>query len=127
MAEAGWSHLVSRFGNLGGSTSAENIRRAVHEMFHEDHPNLVEGDYAEHPDAWITYGFDSGPVFTLTIQRFGSMLLERRSDQDDIDPAESFHAEQLDEDTCCQLCTRLVAGDLDFVLRAVTWKTNSND
>src|SRR6516225_2806480 len=46
MSENGWSHLNSRFGNLDGNTSAENIRCAVREMYHEDHPDLSDGDYA---------------------------------------------------------------------------------
>ena len=113
MSETGWSHLVSRFGDLGDGTSEENIRRAVRQMYHEDHPSLHEGDYAEHPDAWVNYGFDDGPVYTLTIRRFGELLLEKRLDQEDIDATESFRAEKVDEETCCRICTQLVAGDLD--------------
>jgi hypothetical protein len=122
MTEIGWSHLFSRFGNRGNSSSEENIRRAVQEMYHEDYASLSEGNYVEHPDAWINYGFDSGPVYMLTIRRFGELLLEKRLDQDDIDPAESFRAKKVDEETCCRICMSLVAGDLDFVRRAAAWK-----
>lgn len=83
MTEIGWSHLFSRFGNRGNSSSEENIRRAVQEMYHEDYASLSEGNYVEHPDAWINYGFDSGPVYMLTIRRFGELLLEKRLDQNE--------------------------------------------
>jgi hypothetical protein len=117
MSENGWSHLNSRFGNLDGNTSAENIRCAVREMYHEDHPDLSDGDYAEHPDAWIDRGLENGPLYTLTIQRFGRLQLEKRADQDDVDAAESFQMDNVAEEQCCRICESFVAGDMESLLR----------
>jgi hypothetical protein len=116
MSEIGWSHLYSRFGSCR-ETIEENIRLAVREMFHEDHPDLLEGDYVEHSNAWIDYGFDDGPIYTLTVHRFGKLTLEKRMDQDDIEAIESFQLDNVTEDRCIQLCKSLVSGDLKFVIR----------
>jgi hypothetical protein len=120
MADISSSGLTSRFGDLDDDTSEENVRHAVREMYHEDHPDLQAGDYAEHPDAWIDCSFDDGSVYLLIIQRFGKLRLEKRFDQGDIDPAESFELENVDEERCLQLCMRMVAGDVQSV-RAAPW------
>ncbi len=116
MAEVGWSHLNSRFGNLDSETSPSNIASAVHEMFHEDVPGLLEGDYAEHSSMWINHGFDDGPEYTLSVHRRGLVTLEKRLDQDDLDPVEYYKLENVHEHECVALCTDLVSGKIDVVL-----------
>ncbi len=116
MSKIGWSHLNSRFGNLASETSRPNIEVAVREMFHEDHPDLLEGDYAEHSAMWIDYGFDAGPVYTLYIRRRGLVVLEKRLDQDDLDPAESYELQNTTEPECVALGLELVAADINSVM-----------
>jgi hypothetical protein len=121
MSKLGWSYLISRFGTIDTKTTDENIRLAVREMFHEDHPDLLEGDYEEHSVAWVDYGFDEGPVYTMLLRRFGCLTLEKRNDQDDIDPIESFQLIDVDEDHCIRLFISLVSGDIVSIFQD-PWK-----
>lgn len=52
--------LIARFGNSFTDPSSDDLRQALRELYVEDHPSLVEGDYEEHPNTWLEYGYENG-------------------------------------------------------------------
>jgi hypothetical protein len=40
-----------------------DLRRTVNELLNESIAGMLESDYAGHPNAWLRYGDEEGPVF----------------------------------------------------------------
>jgi hypothetical protein len=59
---------------------SEHVVEAVREIFHEDIPSMLEGDYDEHPNAFIRYGFDDGPLYVVNINRDGTICFTQWAD-----------------------------------------------
>ncbi len=57
--------LTTRFGGGGRNPSDADMTEAIREVFHENHPSLVEGDYAEHPNSWLSFGAQVGDKWTI--------------------------------------------------------------
>jgi hypothetical protein len=81
--------LTARFGDGTEAPSPADLERAVREVFEETNPACSEGDYAEHPNAWLEYGESAGEgwsVTTLDLYRTGEMRFTKYADQDDAEP-----------------------------------------
>ncbi len=85
--------LCTRFGGGGRSPSQVEMQVALREIFVEDNPHCTEADYAEHPEAFLSYGHDNPEsedymwtVYTIAVNRDGSGTYTRYRDQDDRNP-----------------------------------------
>ena len=112
--------LNTRFGGGGRNPSDSELRAAIREVFHEDHPSLVEGHYAEHPNAWLTYGFqadDKWTVYVLDLYRNGQLVFSCFLDQDDLDPEFERTMDCVTEQEALRLWRLLAAGKIELLTR----------
>ena len=115
-AGQGWVYLTRRWGHEVSDPTAQEISSAVHEVFVEDDPQLLDGDYAEHPSAWMRYGFDDGPMFVINIGRNRSARFEHWADQDyRVQIGATLELKLADEEDATQLWVLLARGDIDAI------------
>ena len=118
--------LITRFSAGKTMPGDRDLVAAAHEVFVEDHPSLAEGDYAEHPNAWLSYGLANGDKWTthtVYLSRDRTATYERFADQDDSEPEFTGSISELTEARAIRLWRLLAAKNLPE-LRAVTWRTN---
>lgn len=77
-----WVILTTRYGTDIREPTSDHLRSALAEVYHEDHPAMTGGDYAEHPNAWLRYGFDSGPMYVLNVYRSRTVYFSQWADSD---------------------------------------------
>jgi len=82
----GWAILSTRYGGDIRQPSHEQLVQAIDEVVAEDPNGMAERDYAEHPNAWLRYGFDDGPVYVIDAYRGGTVICSQFAEQDDNDP-----------------------------------------
>jgi len=108
--------LHFRFGNEIESPTDADIRTALAEVFHESHPDLVDGDYVEHPNAWLQFGYENGADWSLIVvdvYRSGAVSYSRWADQDDDDPVVEARIESVSETRANELLNMLLNRRLD--------------
>jgi hypothetical protein len=76
-----WVILTRRYGGDVRGPTAEELARAIEELYVEDLPGMTEADYEEHGAAFLRYGFDDGPMYLLEVSRGGMVTLEEWADQ----------------------------------------------
>lgn len=86
LGSMGWVILHKRYGEEVRQPLPSELAQAIGELFDENIEGMAEADYAEHPNAWLRYGFDEGPMFVVEASRNGTATLSKYADQDDIDP-----------------------------------------
>jgi hypothetical protein len=119
--QAPWVILTSRYGGDIREPTVDQLRRVLAEVYHENAPSMTEGDYAEHPNAWLRYGFDDGPMYVLNVYRSRTVYFSQWADPDyesELGP----EAERTDvsESEACHLWELLAAGKIDEV-KASGW------
>lgn len=77
-----WVILTSRYGGDIREPTVDQLRRALADVYHENHPSMTEGDYAQHPNAWLRYGFDDGPMYVLNVYRSRTVYYSQWADPD---------------------------------------------
>ena len=115
--------LTSRFGAGTTDPSSGDLKQALRELYVEDHPSLVEGDYEEHPNAWLEYGYENGDkwtVYTVDVYRGGTVIFSRFDDQDDLDPEFEKRMTGVSQERALELWKALASGDIDSLL-AKSW------
>jgi hypothetical protein len=116
-----WIILTSRYGGDARNPATEQVAKAVREIFHEDTPSMLEADYAEHPNAWIRYGFDEGPMYVIDIGRGGTIRFEQWADPDFEDELEApLTMANATEQDALRLLTMLTKGQIDQI-KAEKW------
>lgn len=80
--EGNWFILTTRFGSDIRSPSEAQLRAALDEVFIENHPKMTKGDYEEHPNAFLRFGKDSGPMFVVYVNREREVVFEQWADAD---------------------------------------------
>jgi hypothetical protein len=115
-AQASWVVLTSRYGGDTRNPSAEQLRRALADVYHENDPSMTEGDYAEHPNAWLRYGLDDGPMYVLNVYRGGGVYLAQWADSDYERELESESVRiNVSESEALQLWELLAAGQINEI------------
>lgn len=76
MTEA-WFILTKRYGEDVRDPSQLNLQEAVSEIV-----DPAFADDVEHPDTWVRYGHDEGPMYVLTYSRSRRLSFEQWADQD---------------------------------------------
>jgi len=118
---SGWVILSSRYGGDIREPTPDQLRIALAEVYHENHPSMTEGDYAEHPNAWLRYGFDDGPLYVLNVYRSGTVYFSQWADSDyenELEPqAEKINVAEREAHRLWEL---LAAGKIDEV-KASGW------
>jgi hypothetical protein len=121
--------LYSRFGRGVRNPSQEERHAALRELFVEDNPHCTEADYAEHPEASLSYGHDNPEsedyvwtVYTISVYRDGSGIYTKYRDQDDDEPEFEHRLTGLTLREATELWALLADGKTD----AVQERTNRN-
>jgi hypothetical protein len=112
--------LKTRFGGGGRNPSDIEMKAAICEVFHEDHPNLVEGDYAEHPNSWLSFGVQTGDkwiVHILDLYRGGRLIFSKYDDQDDAEPVFERTKQYVSEQEAWRLWRLLASGEIESLMR----------
>jgi hypothetical protein len=78
---------------------------------------MTEAGYAEHPNAWLRYGFDEGPMFVADAYRYKTVTLSKYADQDDID-AVTQATFNIDRESLLALWRWLAAGEFERIRAA---------
>jgi hypothetical protein len=111
--------LNTRFGGGGRNPSDNDMEAAIREVFHEDHPSLVEGHYAEHPNSWLSFGIQAGEkwtVYLLDLYRGGCLAFSKFEDQDDAEPVFE-RSKHVTEQEALRLWRLLASGDIESLMR----------
>jgi hypothetical protein len=106
-----WVVLTRRYGGDFRQPSDKQLAQAVDELFTEDLPGMKESDYLEHPNAWLKYGFDDGPLFVADASRSKTVSLSKYADQDDDDPLTEVTFE-VDRNSLLMLWVWLAMGEI---------------
>jgi hypothetical protein len=116
LEQRAWAILTTRYGADIREPTFDQLRSALAEVYHEDHPSMTEGDYAQHPNAWLRYGFDTGPMYILNVYRSRTVYLSQWADSD-YENQLAPEAEKIDvaEPEAYQLWERLATGRIDEV------------
>jgi hypothetical protein len=111
-----WVILTARYGGDTSSPTAEQLAHAMAEVYHENIPSMAEDDYAEHPNAWLRYGFDDGPLYVIDVYRTGTVRFSQWADPDYENEleAESGMA-NVTEQHSLRLWTLLAQGQIDQI------------
>lgn len=116
-----WVILTSRYGGDIREPTVDELRRALADVYQEDDPSMTEGDYAEHPNAWLRYGFDDGPMYVLNVYRSGTVYFSQWADPDyenELEP--ELERINVSEREAQRLLELLAAGKTDEI-KASTW------
>src|SRR5687768_11525048 len=113
-------NLNLRFGGGRRDPSEAEMRAAIREVFHEDQPTSSEGDYAEHPNSWLSYGVQNGDkwtVHTLDLYRKGRLVFSKYDDQDDAEPVFERTKANLTEQNALRLWRLLASGEIEALTK----------
>jgi hypothetical protein len=112
MNTADWAILTFRYGRDVRNPTPHDIAEAVAELSNENIPGMQEGDYAEHPNAWLRLGSDDGPVYVVDAYCNGQVILSKYADQDDIDAASEVTLTNVPKEKLLAMWTWLAENDL---------------
>ena len=105
--------LNFRFGDHKGAPERADLERALAEIFRESALDLPEGDLADHPSSWLTFGQqieNKWTIVSVDIYRSGLAILSKYADQDDADPEYEYRRDSVDEAKGLQLWDLLTRG-----------------
>lgn len=102
----GWVILSTRYGGDIRQPSQRELAQAIDEVVTDDL------DDAEHPNAWLRYGDDDGPVYVVDAYRDGTVICSQFADQDDVDPVSKTTLEDVTREQLLSLWKRLADGDI---------------
>ena len=108
-----WIMLTTRYGEDIKNPTARQLQQALGELLEENIPGMTEADYAEHPNAWLRYGFDEGPMYVLDVYRGGSIIFTKYADQDYKDLLWEYRMDDLSGEKALSLWLLLAEGKLD--------------
>jgi len=116
-----WIVLTSRYGEDTREPTVDQLHRALSEVYHEIDSSMTDGDYAEHPNAWLRYGFDEGPMYVLNVYRSATVYFSQWADPDyEIELEPEVERVKVSESEARQLWELLAAGKIDEV-KASSW------
>lgn len=111
----GWAILTKRYGADIRQPSEADLGAAMDELLIENTPGMTEQSYAEHPNAWLRYGFDGGPVFVVEVSRRQSATFLKYADQDDADPLSQSTLAGVAPKKLLELWKWLAVGEIDRI------------
>lgn len=115
MGIEGWCNLNTRYGGGSDNPCHDDLVNAARELYDENITGMHEGDYAEHPNAWLTLGYDNGPMYVIDAYRKGMVILSKFNDQDDDEPVAESREEKVSEDTLVEVWTWLLERDIERI------------
>lgn len=114
--------LCSRFGVSEDTPDRASLLSALRELFTENSPHLNEGDYIEHPEAFLSYGHDNPgaesyrwTVYSVSIFRDGTATFTKMLDQDDDKAEYELRMDNVSIELGLKLWTLLADGNTDAV------------
>jgi hypothetical protein len=111
-----WVILTSRYGGDKRQPSERDLARAIDELFDESPSGMREPDFAEHPNAWLRYGFDDGPLRVIDVYRTGVVIFSKYADAD-LEELQSENAVRgLDGDRALSLWKWLANGEIKKIV-----------
>lgn len=112
---APWAILTSRYGEEVDEPSPAQLLDAAEELYNENVEGMGEGEYAEHPNAWLRYGTDDGPMYVVDAYRDGTVIVSRFADQDFGEPSHQTTLSDVQKDRLLELWTWLANGDFETI------------
>lgn len=106
--------LTFRFGKVRRTPSAAEMRTALDEIYNEQALSCATSDLEEHPNSWLTLGYEQGDkwaVVTLDVYRTGDVRLTKYEDQDDDEPVYELLRQEVGYEECFAMWRSLAAGD----------------
>jgi hypothetical protein len=111
-----WVILSSRYGGDTREPTVDQLRRALTDVYNESEPSMTEGDYAEHPNASLSYGFDDGPMYVLNVYRSRTVYFSQWTDPDyGSELAPEAEKTNVSESEVRELWELLAAGQIDRI------------
>jgi hypothetical protein len=110
-----WVYLYHRYGKESRFPSDGELAQAVAELFEENLDSMTEADYTAHPNAWLRYGFDEGPMLVVSANRDATVTLSKYADQDDSVPEIECTVKDLPREKLLLLWTWLARGELERI------------
>jgi hypothetical protein len=112
---ATWNILTRRYGVDVRDPSHAQLLQAVDELYDENIEGMEEGDYAEHPNAFLRYGTDDGPMFVVDAYRNGTVILAKYADQDFGEPSHEMTLSSVPRERLLELWASLASGDFERI------------
>lgn len=119
-----WIILTTLYGEDIDNPSPQQLRLALGELFDETISGLSEEDYDEHPNAWLRYGFDEGPMYVLDVYRRGGVIFSKYADQADSDALWEYRMDDVSQEKALVLWQHLIEGKLGE-LKAEEWQAGT--
>jgi hypothetical protein len=113
---AAWVILTSRYGGDTRQPSEGDLAQAIDELLNENIAGTTEAAYAEHPNAWLRYGFSEGPVLLLEANRKRTVTFSKLSDQDAPDALTAYTVRNMERDAMLSLWKRLAKGEIEKIV-----------
>jgi hypothetical protein len=107
-----WTILTFRYGREVSNPTEHDLEQAVAELVNENIPGMSEGDYAEHPNAWLRLGSDGGPIYVADAYRSGLVILSKYAAQDDVDAAGELKLRDVPKERLLAMWSWLARGEL---------------
>jgi len=111
----GSTTLWERFGGGVDDPTDGALVEALREVYVEDNPACVEGDYEEHPNAWLTYSYEvdgQNLSVCLDVYRTGMIIFSKTSEEDGVMPDFEKIMYDVSFDKALFLWRRLSLGDV---------------
>jgi len=115
-----WVILTRRYGEDVRQPSEDDLTQAVNELFNENYKAMTETDYAEHPNAWVRYGFDEGPMFVIEANRDKTVTLLKYADQDDVEAIAKYTVRDKSGENILSLWKLLAKGEIEEIRMALS-------
>ena len=113
--------LSRRYGGDVRDPTDGDLQSALREVFVEDHPDLSDADYEEHPSAFLRVGMEDGTMYVLYASRGGELTLEQWADSDfEAESAAPTYLHRATSETALGLWRAAKAGDL-AAIRVHEW------
>lgn len=108
-----WTILTGRFGSDVRNPCKDDLRYALAQLYYETDPGISLAAYETHPDARLRWGQDNGPLFVLTVDRYGRMTFEQWADLNfEQIIAPPSHRDNVSVDDALLFWKMLIAGDI---------------
>lgn len=118
MTDHSWCILSCRYGGDILNPSPQQLAKAAAELHQENLSGMTEADYAEHPGAYLRYGLDEGPLYTIDGYRDGTAVLSKYADPDFEELVHEVTLGEVTEQQLLMLWAWLSEGRLDNIRTA---------
>ena len=103
-----WVILTTRYGKDVRQPSEADLLKAADELYERV-------DDTEHPNAWLRYGLDEGPMFIIDGYLNRTIRFAKYADQDDDEPLAEYTHRGEGRESLLRVWTLLAQGDIEKI------------